>query len=176
MRKRIITKIGDVFCINIDQNYKVYFQYIGDDAMQLNSSVIRVFMMHYKVDSTPTLEDILHDKIAFYAHTILKVGISQGLWVKVGNSKELGNPEKIGFKMLYESKDAKWYVWKINKPIKFLKELPLDCKDYEWGWVYAAMNIVNRIKNGYFYVLEEERSFDSQEGTENHRVSSSDHF
>ena len=41
--KRIVTKIGDVFCIEIDGQYKCYFQYIANDMECLNSSVIRIF-------------------------------------------------------------------------------------------------------------------------------------
>ena len=28
MAKRIITKVGDVFCVEIDNEYKCFFQYI----------------------------------------------------------------------------------------------------------------------------------------------------
>lgn len=47
MAKRIVTKIGDVFCAEIDNRIKRYFQYIVNDMEQLNSSVIRVFKTHY---------------------------------------------------------------------------------------------------------------------------------
>ena len=43
MVKRIITRVGDVFCAEIDGEYKSYFQYIEKDIEQLNSSVIMVF-------------------------------------------------------------------------------------------------------------------------------------
>ena len=28
MAKRIITKIGDIFCVEVDNDYKCYFQYV----------------------------------------------------------------------------------------------------------------------------------------------------
>ncbi len=31
-KKRIITRIGDIFCIEIDNEYKCYFQYIAKDV------------------------------------------------------------------------------------------------------------------------------------------------
>lgn len=43
MTKRIITKIGDIFCVEVDNDYKCYFQYVANDMTVLNSSVIRVF-------------------------------------------------------------------------------------------------------------------------------------
>ena len=43
MAKRIVTKMGDIFCVEIDNGYKRFFQYIINDIEALNSSVIRVF-------------------------------------------------------------------------------------------------------------------------------------
>ena len=40
---RTITKVGDVFSVLIDTNTKKYFQYVGNDLMQLNSDVIKTF-------------------------------------------------------------------------------------------------------------------------------------
>ena len=40
--KRVMTRIGDIFCIELKE-YKVYFQYIAVDTSQLNSITIRVF-------------------------------------------------------------------------------------------------------------------------------------
>ena len=37
------TKLGDIFCVKIDENNKKYFQYIANDLTQLNSDVIRAF-------------------------------------------------------------------------------------------------------------------------------------
>ena len=37
MKKRVITKIGDVFCVAIDGKYKKYLQYIVNDLTQLNN-------------------------------------------------------------------------------------------------------------------------------------------
>lgn len=41
--KRVLTKIGDVFEVKIDETSKKYFQYIANDMTQLNSDVIRGF-------------------------------------------------------------------------------------------------------------------------------------
>ena len=48
MAKRIVTKIGDVFCAEIEGQCKRFFQYFAIDSTQLNSSVIRVFKQHYR--------------------------------------------------------------------------------------------------------------------------------
>ncbi len=90
MAKRIVTKIGDVFCVEIDGDYKCYFQYIEKDLSQLNSSVIRVFKRRYPIGYSPIIEEIVNDDILFYAHTVLRAGIDYKAWYKVGKSKELG--------------------------------------------------------------------------------------
>lgn len=54
MAKRIITRIGDVFEVQLD-NCKKYFQYIANDMTQLNSSVIRAFVEEYPLDYSPNL-------------------------------------------------------------------------------------------------------------------------
>ena len=45
--RRIVTKIGAVFCAVIEGRYKMYFQYICSDRSALNSSMIRVFKTKY---------------------------------------------------------------------------------------------------------------------------------
>ena len=80
MAKRIITKIGDIFCVEVDNDYKCYFQYVANDMTVLNSSVIRVFARHYSIDYEPVFEDIVKDEVYFYAHTILRFGILYNAW------------------------------------------------------------------------------------------------
>lgn len=94
MAKRIVTKMGDIFCVEIDNGYKRFFQYIINDIEALNSSVIRVFKTHYPMDYRPIMEEIVMDEVEFYAHTVLRAGIVYGAWYKVGNSKEIGEGHK----------------------------------------------------------------------------------
>ena len=79
MAKRIVTKIGDVFCVEVDNEYKCFFQYVANDMTVLNSSVIRVFKEHYPIDYKPNLDEIVRGNVHFYAHTILRksyIGLS----------------------------------------------------------------------------------------------------
>ena len=92
-KKRIVTKIGHVFCIEIDNQYKCYFQYICNDLHQLNSSVIRVFKKRYPMDYVPVIEDIVNDEVSFYAHTVLKFGIADGAWYRVGKSMDFSESD-----------------------------------------------------------------------------------
>ena len=90
MAKRIVIKVGNVFCAEIDGKYKVYLQYIAKDSEQLNSAIIRVFKQRYPLDANPKIDDIVKDEVIFYMHTILRVGIEDGAWYKVGKSNDLG--------------------------------------------------------------------------------------
>ena len=91
MAKRIVTKIGDVFCSEIDGQCKRFFQYFAIDSTMLNSSVIRVFKQHYPMDYIPDISEIIVGEVEFYAHTVLRRGIADGIWYKVGKSLELGD-------------------------------------------------------------------------------------
>lgn len=59
MIKRIVTKIGNIFCVEVDSKHKRFFQYVANDLSQLNSSVIRVFKRKYTIDYTPDMDDIV---------------------------------------------------------------------------------------------------------------------
>ena len=63
--KRIVTKIGDIFSVDIGDNRKRYFQYIANDIHQLNSSTIRVFKTKYPLDGEPSMDEIVADKVDF---------------------------------------------------------------------------------------------------------------
>ena len=93
-KKRIVTRIGNVFCAEIDNECKRFFQYVANDLEELNSSVIRVFKNKYPMDYEPEIEEIVGDEVEFYAHTILKFGIVFNAWYKVGTSKNIGDEYK----------------------------------------------------------------------------------
>ena len=164
MAKRIVTKIGDVFCVEIDNQCKRYFQYIVNDMEQLNSSVIRVFKTHYPMDYKPIMDNIVKDKIEFYAHTVLKFGILYGAWYKVGKSEYIGGEEyqKILFgtsqefiahsptKIEWVDPAENWYVWHINEPTRRIGKLTEKYQHIEIGSVLSYMDIVNRMRYGQY--------------------------
>ncbi|WP_289158917.1 hypothetical protein [uncultured Muribaculum sp.] len=160
MAKRIVTKIGDVFCVEVDGKWKGYFQYIANDQSCMNSSTIRIFKKKYPVDDSPAIDDIVRDEVLFYAHTVLKFGIQDGVWSKVGKSNELG---LAGLHNLYfglaDEEDANlnpidplknWRIWKVNENWIYIGELdehiiPL----VEYGAIFPWKLINQRIKLGY---------------------------
>ena len=171
MAKRIVTRIGDIFCAEIDGEYKCYFQYIEKDLEQLNSSVIRTFKARYPMDYKPVIEDIVKDEILFYAHTILRVGIEDGAWYKVGKSKELGldglckvlwgtsdihkvtrvPPEEGYFKITEVDPMENWSIWKIYGERIDIGILPSEYYGImEEGAVMPYSSIVKRLKYGYY--------------------------
>ncbi len=99
MKKRIITKIGVVFCIAIDGKYKKYLQYIVNDLTQLNSDVVRVFKELYPIEVEPELSEVIKGDVDFYAHCVVSAGIKRDLWEKVGNVKDVGETKHILFKI-----------------------------------------------------------------------------
>lgn len=168
MSKRIITRVGDIFCVEIDGEYKSYFQYIEKDRSALTSSVIRVFKTRYAMDYKPDIDKIVRDDILFYAHAVLRVGIEDGVWYKVGKSKELGleglkeilwgntSEQKCyyenGFlKLGFVDPLENWTIWIVNKErvnIGFLPEQYYD--SIEHGGILPYSRILTRIRYGYY--------------------------
>ena len=142
MKKRIVTKKGDVFCINISNQYKYYFQYVADDASQLNSSVIRVFKKKYPIDCSLNIDDIVRGEVFFYAHTILRIGILANLWEKIGIHLDLGDTENIMFKIFADS----WYIWKIGCSHIKMDKLTTNQENYSSGEVFSPNTLIKRIK------------------------------
>ncbi len=77
MAKRIVTRIGNIFCVEIDKQYKKFFQYVANAMSQLNSSVIRAFKRKYPIEWKPDMAVIVDDDVEFYAHTVLSAGIQK---------------------------------------------------------------------------------------------------
>lgn len=166
MAKRIVTNIGNVFCVDIDGKYKCYFQYICNDISMLNSSVIRVFKTRYPLDYKPILMEIITGEVSFYAHTILRAGIQFNIWKKVGNAT-LVNADNIKKVLFGFTKDhlyignetisvdplLNWTIWHVNENLIEIGKLPekyYDSTDLEYGVVIPYHEIVNRIKLGYY--------------------------
>ena len=157
MAKRIVTKVGDVFCVEIDNEYKRYFQYIVSDMTQLNSSVIRAFKKHYPMDYIANPEEIVQDEVDFYAHTVLRAGIVYEAWYKVGKSNNVGDYSHVVFRVDGNLDRVEvsynWYVWHINKPEKKVGKLPSKYYDAELGSVKPYNEIVSRLKLGHYTYL-----------------------
>lgn len=152
--KRIVTKIGDLFCVEIDNQYKRFFQYFANDMTQLNSSVIRVFKKKYPMDYVPLPEEITQDEVDFYAHTVLKIGIIEGAWYKIGKSKDIGDIDIPTFRKFADEDiveiSEKWYVWKIGEPLKYVGKLPPKYYEAENGFVKPYNEIITRIRTGQY--------------------------
>lgn len=166
MAKRIVTRVGNVFCVEFDDRYKCFFQFIAIDCESLGGSTIRVFKRRYPIDYKPNLEEIVHDEILFYANTILRVGIDMGTWYKVGSySKDLGldELEKIWFTTTGSPNkegicvaNDRWHIWhpaKLNSGTyvntEYVRELLARNEKIFTGGVAPYVNIAPRIKCGY---------------------------
>ncbi|MBD5279810.1 MAG: hypothetical protein HDS35_04635 [Bacteroides sp.] len=165
MAKRIVTKIGNIFCTKIDDKWKVYFQYICNDLTDLNSSVIRVFRTRYPIDEKVNLEEVVKDEVWFYAHTMLRAGIADGVWEKVGKSSNLGldGLDKVWFTITHDSgydqktrrifdvdPDKNWIIWKVNEEMIKVGRLSKEIIPYiEDGTVFHYSSVDERIHLGY---------------------------
>jgi len=165
--KRVVTKIGDIFRVEFPDNTKAYFQYIAKDMTQLNSSVIRAFYTHYPIDQDVKIEEIVKDRVDFYAHTILRAGIDFDNWYKIGKSSDIGENElyKIifcnsstayklytdGIEFPRASPFYKWCIWTINNEMIKVVDTPYHIKGMiEQGSVEPHIEIFQRMWQGYY--------------------------
>lgn len=158
MKKRIYTKIGDIFSVKLVDGEKKYFQYIANDTRQLNSNVIRIFKTKYFSDAN--LSEVIKDKVEFHAHTFINLGIKLDLWEKVGNVKETGNIDNILFRSTNDTISrpdeqvefsSDWHVWRINdENFTIVGKLEGENRKSEIGVVISPNNIVHRINTGEF--------------------------
>ncbi len=156
---RIVTKIGDVFAVNIDETTRKYFQYVANDLTQLNSSVIRAFRQKYDPGSRVDLSEVVKGEVDFYAHCVLKWGIQLGYWEKVGKVADVGKVEVLfrdtndcGWKLGEEPVviSEKWFVWKINEKHQSIGRLTGEYLKAEIGVVVNAEDIVTRMRSGAY--------------------------
>lgn len=155
MAKRIVTKIGDIFCVEIDNQCKRFFQYIVNDMEMLNSSVIRAFKTHYPMDYNPVMEEIIRDEVEFFAHTILRFGIVYNAWYKVSKHPEIGNYDHVWFRTSRDYGDKveiseRWDVWHINEPFIYVGRLTEEYQHAERGEVIPYTEIVTRLTSGFY--------------------------
>ncbi len=173
MAKRVIVRKGNVFCVEIDGKYKCFFQYVCDDLFMLNGQVIQVFKTRYPMEYEPVMEDIVRDKVAFYAHTIVRAGLIYEVWYKVGNAALTVSDDykKVVWGITNDTKQISggihdipvnpidnWTLWRTNKmPFLVGGKLPDSYRNIvEDGAIVPYVEIVSRIKLGYYtYELDE---------------------
>jgi len=113
------------------------------------------------MDYKPVIDDIVNDKVEFYAHTVLKFGIVEGAWHKVGKSKELGLDALFNVffacfiwpiqKEKYNPQFWDWNIWKFGEEWTVVHGLSEEIrKKMERGDIFNWRSIVDRIKNGYY--------------------------
>ncbi|MCX8524345.1 hypothetical protein OF897_10535 [Chryseobacterium formosus] len=161
MPKRVITKIGDIFSVELDNGNKKYFQYIANDLTQLNSDVIRSYKKEYSKDEQPDYEKLLSGEIDFHAHTMINVGVKQNLFTQEGKSIVNPNIDNIVFRgtLDYGQKvngelvkvSNNWRIWHINDDnFTNIGKLEGKNRNAEIGIVMPPFAIVERIKTGKF--------------------------
>jgi hypothetical protein len=152
-------KIGDVFSVAIDNERKIYFQYIVNDLTQLNSDVIRVFFKRYPNIASPDLSEIVSDEVVFFAHCITKLGIKLGYWEKVGNISNVGKLDNVLFRSsgdvgnLQLKVSQNWWIWNVNQEQKWVGKLEGGNRTAEIGRVIPPDSIVHRIRTGIYYFV-----------------------
>ena len=156
--------------MKLSDGTKGHFQFVAIDKTNMSSSVIRAFKKKYDLKENPSIEEIVHGEVAFYANTILRSGIVFDAWEKIGNSKFIDNERtaEIIFGVYLEfpalcDKDApisEWRIWRINEDDYYYKSLPQNIlNELEIGNIFLYKNIITRLERGYYPVCFSEYNF-----------------
>lgn len=165
MAKRIVTKIGNVFSMKLPDGMKGHLQYVAIDTTNMSSTVIRVFKKRYALNETPSIDEIVHGEVAFYAHTILRVGIEDGVWEKIGKSDFIDSEqteevifasdlkEFLSIRVTPWETPKRWRTWRISQKDKQYDTLPEEIiNKIEIGMIFNYKNILDRLERGYYPV------------------------
>ena len=165
MAKRIVTKIGHIFSAKLSDGTKGHFQYVAIDTTNMSSTVIRVFKKRYALNETPSIDEIVHGEVAFYAHTILRVGIEDGAWEKIGKSEFIDSEhtndvifasdlkEFLSIRVTPWETPKRWRTWRISQKDKQYDILPEEIVNkIEIGMIFNYKNILDRLERGYYPV------------------------
>jgi len=161
MAKRVITKVGDIFFVELDTGNKKYFQYVANDLTQLNSDVIRVFKKEYPLKEHINYSELLSGEIDFHAHTMINIGVKLNFFYQEGKHDVFPDIRDIIFKDTndYGHKAGEepvkisnnWYIWRINdEKFTWVGKLKRENRKAEIGIVIPPYAIAERIKTGKF--------------------------
>ena len=156
--KRIIIRKGDIFCVEISSQYKMFFQYVDRDLSQLNGTVVMVFCTKYPIDQNVPIDLIVNDKVWFYSNVMIRHGLIERLWYKYGKSSNLGDVNNIYFRLYRDSAvnlqpqliSHNWYVWKINGGHQFIGDLIEPYTNYNMGYLYPTNSLYTKIVTGVY--------------------------
>ena len=151
-------KVGDVFLCELEDSVRI-FQYVGNDASQLNSNVIVAFKNMIPKGVEFDLGDLNKLDTDFYAHVAIDLGVKMKYWRKIGSAlpAEWSNilfrdTNDYGKSGVTESDD--WWVWEPNHAARNIGSLKGEYRKSYIGVVMAPPNILDRLKSGkysYFY-------------------------
>lgn len=159
--------IGDVFEIPLG-NCKRHMQFVVVDSTCLGGWGIRVFKKEYSMVSTPSVDEIVANEIDFYCLTYaIGQGVLDGLWKRVGKSKDIGDLSKMVFRDYHQGilpgEKNRWWVWTACKEVKKYKVLPKRYLDLPPGILITPSHVIDRIRTGRWYPFP--NVYDDYKGT-----------
>ena len=112
-----------------------------------------MFKREYAIGYELIPDEVVNDEVDFYAHTVLKRGIADGAWQKIGKCKNVGDTENILFRMYsrdaVDHKERIWFAWYINKEKFTIGKLTKEIREKsDIGPVIPNYAIVSRITEG----------------------------
>lgn len=158
-----MSKTGEIYQLNA-LSPKRYFQYVAKDETALHGDVIAVLNHRGDVSPKPSdeeIQELVNSGTEFFTHTTIEIGVKQGHWSKLGNSKPVDFSKALFKQAFYkdhlpdiEPSDAdhyhSWVIWGVGEEWEHIGAEIEKYPQAERGAVFAPQSIVYRIENGKY--------------------------
>ncbi len=155
---RVVTRIGDVFAVPLDDDTCKCFVYAATDPTQLHSPVIKAFKEIHLLSAQLDVDEVVRGEVDFHAHCMVSWGVKMGLWKKIGHVRDVGTVDVL-FRCSRDYGDPnvssgsyseRWYVWRIGEPFRYVGRLEGANQRAEIGVVVSPEYIVPRLSTGRY--------------------------
>lgn len=150
-------QIGDIYQIDLSEDKVGYMQHVAIDKSQLGSHVVKVFAQIYSADQEPDLKSIAGDKVAFYAHVLLRAGETLKKWRKVGRACDAGSVLPLWCTCrtgdMQKPVSYDWEVWHTDGERWVPDMSSQSFKDAELGLVCPPAAIISRLLHGKYELV-----------------------
>jgi hypothetical protein len=159
--KKIGKVMGKIIKIFVSPEEIYLGQTLGRDSTQLNAEVLRVYKdkLNSSVEAQKYLGKIGNLSKNFDVHVLIALGKKLNIWREVGKAVNTPICETVfrqsndfGYPSIKIS--SKWYVWKLNRAMRFVGDLDAANRTAEIGCIWTPPSVIHRIKTGvpdFFY-------------------------
>lgn len=142
--------------IPLNDGTSVLAQTMGRDSTQLHADIFRVYKTRFETGKAKALIASAQSlEIDFHALVLISLGKKLKIWHEVMKSQDTS--ECNAWFRMCDVEDGrlppvskKWWLWKVNQPMKFVGALTDETRKAEIGSIVVPPDILHRITTGKY--------------------------